>query len=384
MVPAMSNQRFLVTYHVTPTDSRPIEDHAMDICIEQTVEIPKAAIPKGHWEQGIVGKTESIRQLPGSPPFYEVVISYRVDITGNAIPNLMNVLFGNISILRGIRLMDAEFEPGQFEAFGGPRFGIHGIRNLLGVAERPLTMTALKPLGLSPQELAKLAHGFALGGLDLIKDDHGLINQHFHPFKDRVARIMDALREAEAKTGRRCLYYPMLAGRFDEVEEHAAFAKEQGCHGLLVPPMLIGPDTGFHLARKYDLAVVAHPTMTGSNFSDPRHGISIPMMLGKLPRLFGTDISVFPNAGGRFGFTAQDCQQLCGALRNPFGGLKPAFPAPAGGMTIERVGEMIETFGNDTVLLIGGALLLHSPSPEQSARAFTTSLERAFAARTKS
>jgi ribulose 1,5-bisphosphate carboxylase large subunit-like protein len=53
-------------------------------------------------------------------------------------------------------------------------------------------------------------------------------------------------------------------------------------------------------------------------------------------------------------------------------------------MTIERVGEMIETFGNDTVLLIGGALLLHSPSPEQSARAFVTSLEKAFAARAPS
>jgi ribulose-bisphosphate carboxylase large chain len=356
----------------------------MDICIEETVEIPKAAIPQKHWDDGIVGKTESIKQLPGEPKRYEVVISYRVDITSNAIPNLFNVLFGNISILRGIKLVDIDFAPEQLQAFGGPRFGIDGFRKALGIPKRPLTMTALKPLGLSAAELAKYAAGFARGGLDLIKDDHGLINQHFHPFKERVARIMDALRDVEAKTGKRSLYYPMLASRFDEVEEHAAYAKEQGCHGLLVPPMLIGLDAGYHLARKYDLAVVAHPTMTGAHFSNPHHGLSISMLLGKLPRLFGTDISVFPNAGGRFGFTLQDCQDLCAHLREPFSNLKGAFPAPAGGMTIERVGEMIETFGNDTVLLIGGALLLHSPSPEQSARAFVTSLEKAFAARAPS
>jgi ribulose-bisphosphate carboxylase large chain len=252
----MTAPRFSVTYHVSPTDGRPIEDHAMDICIEETVEIPKAAIPQKHWDDGIVGKTESIKQLPGEPKRYEVVISYRVDITSNAIPNLFNVLFGNISILRGIKLVDIDFAPEQLQAFGGPRFGIDGFRKALGIPKRPLTMTALKPLGLSAAELAKYAAGFARGGLDLIKDDHGLINQHFHPFKERVARIMDALRDVEAKTGKRSLYYPMLASRFDEVEEHAAYAKEQGCHGLLVPPMLIGLDAGYHLARKYDLAVV--------------------------------------------------------------------------------------------------------------------------------
>jgi ribulose-bisphosphate carboxylase large chain len=373
----MSAQRFHVTYHVTPTDSRSIEDHAMDICIEETVEIPKAAVSKAHWDAGIVGKTESIRQLQGSPPCYELVISYRVDITSNTIPNLMNVLFGNISMLRGIRLVDVEFTKEQLKVFGGPRFGIEGIRKILDVADRPLAMTALKPLGLSSQELGKLAGSFARGGLDLIKDDHGLINQHFHPFKERVPRIMDAIRDAEAKTGKRSLYLPMLAGRFDDVEEQASFAKDQGCYGLLVPPALIGPDTGFYLARKYDLAVAAHPTFIGTNFNDPRHGITIAMLLGKLMRLFGADISIFPNFGGRFGFTQQECLDLCNALRQPMGDLKTTFPAPAGGMSVERVGEMVKTYGTDTMLLIGGALLLHPSGPEQGARAFATSLEKA-------
>jgi ribulose-bisphosphate carboxylase large chain len=188
---------------------------------------------------------------------------------------------------------------------------------------------------------------------------------------------MDAMREAEAKTGKTTHYYPMLAGPFDRVEAMAAFAKQQGCFGVMVPPLLIGPDTGFHLARKYDLAVMAHPTFTGSHFHDPTHGMTPAAMYGTLWRLFGTDISIFPNYGGRFTFTVQECMDLRDALAAPMGGLKSAFPAPAGGMTIEKVGDMVKAFGTDTALLIGGALMRYSSDPEVSARAFVTAVEKA-------
>jgi ribulose-bisphosphate carboxylase large chain len=173
----------------------------------------------------------------------------------------------------------------------------------------------------------------------------------------------------------------MIAGRFDQVEAQVAFARTQGCYGVLVPPLLIGADTGFHLARKYGLAVMTHPTFTGTHFHDPRHGMTPAMLLGRLFRIFGADISVFPNAGGRFTFSTAECLDLATAMREPLGELKPGFPSPAGGMTIEKVGAMVETYGDDTALLIGGALLRHSPDPEVSARAFLTSLEAAVASR---
>jgi ribulose-bisphosphate carboxylase large chain len=377
----MKAPRFYVTYRVTPDDQRPIEAHAKDICIEETVEIPEDCVPKGHWDAGIVGIVEQITERPGTPADFDVRISYRTDIANDAIPNLLNVLFGNISIRRGIKIIDVQLTDAQLTAFGGPRFGIDRIRKDLGVVGRPLATTAIKPLGLSAPELAKLCGGYALGGLDVIKDDHGLIDQHFHPFEERVARIQDEIRAANAKTGRITHYYPMLAGRFDQVEAQAAFAKQQGCYGVLVPPLLIGPDTGFHLARKYDLAVMTHPTFTGTHFHDPRHGMTPAILLGTLFRIFGADISVFPNSGGRFTFSGQECQDVATALRAPLGGLKPAFPSPAGGMTIEKVGAMVDAFGNDTALLIGGALLRYSPDPAVSARAYITALEAAVASR---
>ena len=63
----MNSPRFHVTYRGTPDDSRPIEAHAKDICIEETVEIPEDCVPKGHWDAGIVGIVEQITERPGSP-----------------------------------------------------------------------------------------------------------------------------------------------------------------------------------------------------------------------------------------------------------------------------------------------------------------------------
>ena len=376
----MGAPRFHILYRITPDDSRPIEAHAKDICLEETVEIPADCVPGPIREAGIVGQVEAIMPCASPSHAFDVEISYRADIVNNSIPNLLNVVFGNISIRRGIKIIDIRLTPDQLRAFGGPGFGVAGLRETLGVFGRPLAATAIKPLGLSVPELARLAGGYALGGLDVIKDDHGLMDQPFHPFKERVARLQEAIRSANARTGRKTLYFPMVSGRFDQIEDQMAFAAAEGCAGALIAPFLIGPDTGFHLARKYGLAVMAHPSFSGTHFHDPEHGMTPAMLLGRLFRVFGADISVFPNAGGRFTFTERECRDLAIAMREKLGDLRPGFPSPAGGMTIERIDSMVTAFGHDAVFLIGGALMRHSPDPELGARAFIGAIENAIAA----
>lgn len=376
----MGAPRFHILYRITPDDTRPIEAHAKDICLEQTVEIPGDCVPPAIWGAGIVGQVEAITPCVVPSRAFDVDISYRADIVNNSVPNLLNVIFGNISIRRGIKIIDIRLTADQLRAFGGPRFGIAGLRAALGVYGRPLAATAIKPLGLSVQELARLAAGYARGGLDVIKDDHGLMDQPFHPFKERVARLQEAIRNANAKTGRKTLYFPMVSGRFDQIEAQMEFARAEGCAGALIAPLLIGPDTGFHLARKYGLAVMAHPSFSGTHFHDPEHGMTPAMLLGRLFRVFGADISVFPNAGGRFTFTEQECRDLAIAMQEPLGDVKPGFSSPAGGMTIERIDSMVAGFGHDAVFLIGGALMRHSPDPEVGARAFIAGIENAVSA----
>ncbi|MDQ4060775.1 MAG: RuBisCO large subunit C-terminal-like domain-containing protein [Pseudomonadota bacterium] len=374
----LAPERFRVTYRITVSDGRPIEEHARDIAIEQTVETPSDCIPADIAEAGIVGRTESITMRSSAPKRFDVAISYRCDLTGFSIPQFLNVLFGNISIKSGIKIVGLDLPESLTEAFGGPLFGIEGVRSTLGVFGRPLASTALKPVGLTPARLADMAAAYARGGLDLIKEDHGMADLAYHPFEERVARCQEAVQEANARTGRNALFFPMISGGFDVIEAQVAFAKEQGVRGILTAPLLVGPDTVRVLSRRYGMIVMAHPTFTGTHFHDPAHGITPAVLLGTLFRLIGADISVFPNAGGRFSFTEQECRDLADALRKPLGTVKPAFPAPAGGMKIDRVGGMAEAFGSETVLLIGGALMQYSRDLEKSAAVFVESIRNHF------
>ena len=119
--------------------------------------------------------------------------------------------------------------------------------------------------------------------------------------------------------------------------------------------MIAGLSTAQALAAENrDLIVFAHPTMGGA-------ARIAPPALMRLFRLVGGDVGVFPNYGGRFGYSKETCLALAQGLRAPWGALKDTIPTPAGGMTTARVGEMLDAYGADTMLLIGGALLSVPP-----------------------
>ena len=96
--------------------------------------------------------------------------------------------------------------------------------------------------------------------------------------------------------------------------------------------------------------------MLGSLVISKNEGISHGIIFGTLMRLAGADISIFPNIGGRFSFSEEQCLDIASKSRSQLGKLKPSWIAPAGGMTLERIPEMINMYGKDTALLIGGAL----------------------------
>ncbi len=73
-------------------------------------------------------------------------------------------------------------------------------------------------------------------------------------------------------------------------------------------------------------------------------------------RLAGADLSVYPNYGGRFSFTRDECREVADALSRPMGDLAPALPAPGGGMTMARVDEIVDFYDREAALLIGGDL----------------------------
>jgi len=339
--------------------------------------VPADCIPAAVAALRVVAEIEAV--AAAGPGRFDVTLSFREDILSEGAGALMNVLHGNVSLKRGVRLVGFAPTPGVLAGFAGPRFGVAGLRALLGVPRRPLTATAVKPLGLDARALARLAGGYARGGLDIVKDDHGLIDPPAARFEERVARCQEAVTAANAATGGRTLYAPMIAGPLGRMEARFAFARAQGVRVAMVAPMLSGLDVVGALAARHDMALIAHPSFAGAALGEGAAGIAPEILLGTLFRMIGADVSIFPNAGGRFAFGAAECGAIAAALGAPLGGLRPALPSPAGGMTLERVGDMVAAFGRDTLLLIGGALMRHAPEPERGAAAFRAAVEAADA-----
>lgn len=353
-------------------DAHVANARAEALAIEQSVELPLSAIGDDAVLRDIVGEVQSVRELRQG--LFEVRVGLAVSTTGLEAGQLINMLFGNASILDDVSLVDVDLPDVVTAHFGGPNHGIDGLRARVGAEGRALTCTALKPQGLSANELAHLAGQLARGGIDFVKDDHGLADQSYSPFAQRVSACARAVAEANRETGGATRYVPNVTGDLDSLRSQIELADSEGLDTVLVEPMIVGLPDFHHLTRAFPhTAFIAHPALSGAARIAP------PLLLGKLFRLFGADATIFPNHGGRFSYSAETCRDLAQAARGNWGGLKPCVPTPAGGMTLERVPELLDFYGDRTMLLIGGSLLAAKERLTEEARAFSVRVARHFA-----
>ncbi len=91
--------------------------------------------------------------------------------------------------------------------------------------------------------------------------------------------------------------------------------------------------------------------------TSPDNGISHHALFGQIMRIAGADAVIFPHAGGRFGFSPEECREVADGTQAPLGGLRSIFPAPGGGMSLQRIPELLEFYGNEVIFLVGGDLL---------------------------
>jgi ribulose-bisphosphate carboxylase large chain len=365
---SVSGERILAVYEFTG----PVSDarhRAGALAVEQTIEFPADLVPDDDIHREIIGRIEAFDET--GPDTVQIEVSYAVETTGFEFPQLLNVLFGNSSLLPDVKLVDVALPPVLAGRIGEPRFGMAGLREMFDAPQRPLLATALKPMGFGPDRFAAMAYELALGGVDLIKDDHSLANQPFAEFEDRVVACTDAVRRANDETGGRSVYLPSINAPHAEIDGRVAFAAEAGAGGLLVLPGITGFDQMRDLAGRDDigLPIMAHPAFLGGFVSSPTGGISHGALFGTLMRFAGADMSIFPSYGGRFSFSPEACTDIASACLAPMEGFVPIGPAPGGGMTMDRIPEILDFYGNDVVLLIGGDLH-RGESLQATARAF--------------
>ncbi len=357
----MSSPRIDVTYRLHVAAGQAAH-RARLLAVEQSIEMPPEAVREARLLDEVLARVERVEPQADGTTLARLQLA--CETVCEDAGQLMNMLFGNCSLQPDVELVDIDVPDSLARAFGGPALGIDGLRRLTGVTARPLTCTALKPLGSTAQQLAGLCRTFAEAGIDIIKDDHGWANQSGSPFSERIAACQGQVQQVNEKSGRRSLYAPSLYGTQLQMQRQIGEARSLGIQALLIAPMVCGVATFNALRREHsDLAFIAHPALGGGR-------IAPPALLGRLFRLFGADAVIFPNHGGRFTYSTATCHDIVRCQRATWHGLRPTMPVPAGGMSVERVPELKREYGADSMLLIGGSLLVAGERLGERSRAF--------------
>lgn len=362
---------FSVTYLLTISEGEEIDEKVEQICLEQSAELPRSVLSQEIMEE-VVGAPISCQQVSDSR--YKVVIEWPLANIGEDIAQFLNLLYGNISLQPGVRVIEVDWSA-LSELFRGPQLGIEGIRSRYKISERPLSATALKPLGSSPGKLAELAQQFAKGGIDIIKDDHGLTDQRHAPFEDRVAACVNSLDKISQAAGHKAYYFPNITAEAHKAVENYRRAAELGADGILISPHITGLPTIHRLAcRKERLPIMAHPAFSGQLTMNNEGGFAPDFLYGQLWRALGADFVIYPNAGGRFSYSLSECKAINNSARSSDLPFKTSWPTPAGGISVEKVSRWRNEYGIDTCLLIGGSLYSYPEGPQKAAQVFCNQL----------
>lgn len=348
---------FTATYQIQASSLEDAQNWAANVAREETIECIDEGVPHAFILDDVLGKVVSVCEH--GPSSYDAVIYYNREITGDELPQLLNVLYGNASMHLGVKLVDISIPGDMLKVFPGPQFGAKAVRERTKRQTGPLLCTVLKPVGLTPKELAELAYQCVLGGVDIIKDDHSFGMQKWAPFEERVEAIASAVAKGNAETGSSTIYAPSMNCPLDKFEERARFAVQAGAGAYLVMPGLTGWDSIRFLASSEELSlpIMAHPSGMGSISNAGANGLSPSMFYAIYPRLVGADVSIYPSFGGRYGFSKELCVRIANDCRDPNGPFQPILPAPGGGMRIELAKLLHEMYGDDTVFLFGGGAM---------------------------
>ena len=203
--------------------------------------------------------------------------------------------------------------------FGGPRHGLAGIApagrragagfDLLGAqAARP----ACGPARRARAALCARRHRLHQGR------SRAWPTRPIRLSAERVEAVAAALRAAPARRQGRalCAEPDGRSRRHARPDRRRARRRHRHRDGRADDRRVCPISTGW-CARIPRVAFLAHPTMAGAARIAP------PFLLGKLFRMLGADAVVFPNHGGRFGYSPDTCRALARAALNDAGWLAP-------------------------------------------------------------
>lgn len=296
------------------------------------------------------------------------------------IAQYLSVAAGNVfgvTDLDAVRLLDIDFPESLVRLFRGPKFGIDGVRKLVGSNVRPHIGTMIRPkAGLTPEDTAAIAYEAAIGGVDMIIDSEIMADQEFCPIRSRVPLVMERLEDAKDETGRQVLYAVNVTTRPDRITERGALAIALGANMILVDAFTTGFGAVQLLAEDQAIRVPihVHRTMHEALTRYPGHGIAM-RPLARILRLLGADQLQTGSVGGKTGHEAARVKLSMDALTCPCHAVKPVFPVSGGGMHPVCVAQELDALGTDIILMAGAGIYGHPGGIAAGARAMRQAVD---------
>lgn len=360
--------------------------------VESTISIEKAAHAiaaeqsTGTWTDISTKEKEVDERLGAKVLKIEgpiVTIGFPVDIFEiENIPQFLATVAGNLfglGTLSNVRLIDIKLPKSFVKEFKGPRFGIEGVRKLVGTQNdrRPHVGTIIKPkVGLNPTETAEVAYAAGIGGCDLIKDDETLTDQAFCPMLDRLEKVTEKIDKIKQESGRTVLYAVNITSGAEEILDRADAAIEQGANMLMIDVLTAGFSALQTLRNdnSIDLPIHVHRTMHGAITRNKKHGIAM-LPLAVLVRLCGGDQLHTGTAQGKMERDLEEVNKINNFLKSNWYDFKTTFPVASGGLYPGAVPSEIGAFGNDVILQAGGGIHGHPDGTIAGAKAMRQAVD---------
>ncbi|WP_434511885.1 RuBisCO large subunit C-terminal-like domain-containing protein [Desulfitobacterium sp. AusDCA] len=383
---------YIIATYFVETESKDVVKYAVAVAEEQTtgtwIEVPgesnRVKIKHG-------GKVVSIFEVPD----YEfeipkgiverkfiIQVAYPMLNFRPQIPMLLTTAIGNIANAGKLKLLDLNFPRKFVESFKGPKFGIEGLRQLLNIPERPFVNNMIKPCtGWTPEEGAAMSYEVARGGVDIIKDDELLAaDESFCPLNDRIKAVMAAIKKAYEETGEKTLYTVNITDNVSKLKDNAKRAIEAGANALMINFYTVGFSAAQMITEdpEINVPILAHVDFSGAMFGSPYHGISSPLLMGKLARMAGADMAIITSPYGKFPVVRNKYQMQVNYARQELFGMKRLLPMLAGGATQGMVPNTMKELGKDICIAAGGAIHGHPMGPYAGAKSMRQSIDAAM------
>nr|WP_111300319.1 RuBisCO large subunit C-terminal-like domain-containing protein [Paracoccus saliphilus] len=307
------------------------------------------------------------KKLNGPYGVHRVIIDYPEDNIGVNLPNLAAVLAGNLFDLgevTGLKLIDVALRPDYRNRYERPKFGIAGTRGSIGVTDRPIFGTIIKPnIGLDPDQIAELVRRLAEAGADFVKDDE-IAGTHPHaPVDARIRAVMQVVRRHRDQTGKLMMVAFNITDETDAMRRHADLIEAEGGSCAMVSLNWCGLSAVQTLRKHTPLAIHGHRNGFGGMSRHPSLGLGV-RAYQTLYRLAGIDHMHVHGMGGKFADLDDDVTESARHCLTPLSDQDEVMPVLSSGQWAGTLPKTLDQIGSDDFMfLCGGGIMAHPGGP---------------------